>query len=207
MRAARWRKRMALPTLILSLLYTFTYVVPIYFYPLNHSLDDFFRWTNYAIWAYFILDYLIQLFLASYKFKFFRTHIVELILVVVPFFRPLRALRALLFTTKAGVRTKKTYIRSIPILITGTTVLMILIMGAAVLEIERLVPGSHIKTASDALWWALVTVTTIGYGDVYPITNEGRLVAGVLIIFGVGMISTLTASFAAWILADHESSI
>lgn len=207
MRAARWRKKMALPTLILSLLYTFTYVVPIYFYPLDRSLDDLFRWTNYAIWAYFILDYLIQLFLASHKFKFFRTHIVELILVVVPFFRPLRALRALLFTTKAGVRTKKTYIRSIPILITGTTVLMILIMGAAVLEIERLVPGSHIKTASDALWWALVTVTTIGYGDVYPITNEGRLVAGVLIIFGVGMISTLTASFAAWILADHESSI
>ncbi|MBI3428460.1 MAG: potassium channel family protein [Actinobacteria bacterium] len=206
MKAANWRKRTALPTLILSLLYTFTYVVPIYFYPLNQSLDDFFRWANYAIWAYFVLDYLIQLFLASNKFKFFKTHIVELILVVVPFFRPLRALRALLFTTKAGFRTRKTYVRSIPILITGTTILMILIMGAAVLDIERPVPGSHIKTPSDALWWALVTVTTIGYGDVYPVTNQGRLVAGVLIIFGVAMISTLTASFAAWILVDHEAS-
>lgn len=196
---------MALSTLILSLLYTITYVSPIYFYPMNHSLVEIFRWSNYFIWTLFLFDYLIQLYLASNKGKFFTTHFIELFLVVVPFFRPLRGLRALLFTSKASFRSKKSYIKSIPILIAVTTVLMILIMGAAVLEIERLTPGSHIKTSSDALWWALVTVTTIGYGDVYPVTAEGRLVAGVLIIFGVAMISALTASFAAWILADHES--
>lgn len=80
-------------------------------------------------------------------------------------------------------------------------------LSEAVLEIERFAPGGHIKTPSDALWWALVTVTTIGYGDMYPVTTEGRLVAGVLIVFGIAMISALTASFAAWILADHESRI
>ena len=84
---------------------------------------------------------------------------------------------------------------------------MILIMGAAILEIERFAPGSHITTPSDALWLALVTVTTIGHGDVYPVTTEGRVVAAVLIVFGIAMISALTASFAAWILADHESRI
>ena len=82
---------------------------------------------------------------------------------------------------------------------------MIVIMGAAILDVERGVPGSHIQTPSDALWWGLVTVTTIGYGDVYPVTMEGRLVAGVLIIFGVAMISTLTGSFAAWILTNDET--
>ena len=60
---------------------------------------------------------------------------------------------------------------------------------------------------SDDLWWALVTVTTIGYGEVGPVTTEGRLVAGVLIIFGIAMICTLTASFAEWILADHETRL
>lgn len=206
MRDDAWRKKTDSLTLILSLIFTFTYVTPIYFFPLDKNLEEGFKWTNYAIWAYFILDYSIQLLLTSNKFKFFKRHFVELILVAVPFFRPLQALRALLFTTKAGFRTRKTYARSIPILITGTTILMILVMGAAVLDIERLVPGSHITTPSDALWWALVTVTTIGYGDAYPITTEGRLVAGTLIIFGVAMISALTASFAAWILADHEAS-
>lgn len=198
---------MALPILILSLIFTLTYVIPIYLYPLGHSVDLLFKWTNYLIWALFLLDYFVQLFLAKEKSRFFRTHFAELLLVVVPFFRPLQGLRALLFTTKTGFRTKKAYIQSIPILITGTTLLMILIMGAAVLEIERFAPGSRIKTPSDALWWALVTVMTIGYGDIYPVTTEGRVVAGVLIIFGVAMISALTASFAAWILTDHDSSI
>jgi len=198
---------MASPTLILSLLYTVTYVVPIYFYPMSHSNVVAFRWSNYSIWALFLIDYLVQLYLATNRRKFFGTHFIELFLVVVPFFRPLRGLRALLFTSKASFRTKKAYIKSIPILIAVTTILMILIMGAAVLEIERFAPGSHITTPSDALWWALVTVTSVGYGDVYPVTTEGRLVAGVLIVFGIAMISALTASFAAWILADHESRI
>ncbi len=196
---------MASPTLILSLLYTFTYVVPIYFYPLQHSWVEIFRWSNYFIWALFLFDYLAQFYLTTNRKKFFKTHFVELFLVVVPFFRPLRGLRALLFTSKASFRNKKAYIKSIPILIGVTTILMILIMGAAVLEIERFAPGSHITSSSDAIWWALVTVTTIGYGDVYPVTDEGRVVAAVLIVFGIAMISALTASFAAWILADHES--
>lgn len=204
MRAAQWRKRTAVPTLVLSLIYTITFISPIYFYPLSHSLDTFCQVINYGVWIYFVIDYSIQLFLSSSKSKFFKTHIGELLLVIVPFFRPLRALRALLFTTSASFRNRSAYLRSLPTLIAATTFLMIVIMGAAVLDVERNVPESHIKSAGDALWWGLITVTTIGYGDVYPITAEGRLVAAVLIIFGIAMISTLTASFAAWMLS-HQS--
>ena len=203
MKAAKWRKRTALPTLVLSLLYTITFVTPIYFYPLNSNLKHFCNFLNIFIWVYFFADYLIQFSLSSEKGNFVKKHLMELVLVIVPFFRPLRALRALLFTTNATIRSRKTLIRSIPILITCTTVLMIIIMGAAILDVERNAPGSHIKTPSDALWWGLVTVTTIGYGDVFPVTTEGRLVAGVLIIFGVAMISALTGSFAAWILNQN----
>jgi voltage-gated potassium channel len=128
----------------------------------------------------------------------------ELFLVFVPFFRPVRALRALLFTTKAGARTKKTFINSIPLLVSVTAVLMIVILGAAILDIERFVPNSTIKTPSDALWWGLVTITTIGYGDKYPVTQEGRIVAGILIIFGVAMMTTLTGAFAAWLMSQNE---
>jgi voltage-gated potassium channel len=86
----------------------------------------------------------------------------------------------------------------------AATILMIVIMGAAILDIERNAPGANIKTPMDALWWGLVTVTTIGYGDRFPVTTEGRLVAGVLIIFGIALISTLTGAFAAWILDTSE---
>ena len=95
-------------------------------------------------------------------------------------------------------------IKLIPLVMTGAAIMMIVTMGAAILDIERNAPGSNIHTSMDALWWGLVTITTIGYGDKFPVTTEGRLVAGVMIIFGVAMISTITASFAAWILSHEE---
>jgi len=200
----QWQKKMALPTLVLSLIYTVTFVFPIYWYPVSDSVKNICSISNYASWAIFALDYLIQMKLATDNKRFFKTHIFELILVVVPFFRPLRALRALVFTTQASIRSKKALIKSIPLVMTGAALLMIVIMGAAILDIERSAPGSNIHTPMDALWWGLVTITTIGYGDKFPVTTEGRLVAGILIIFGVAMISTITASFAAWILSHND---
>ena len=200
----QWQKKTAKATLALSLLYTASFVFPIYWYPVNSSVKDLCESVNYTTWALFAADYLVQLKLAPDNKKYFKNHIFELVLVLVPFFRPLRALRALVFTTQASVRSKKTLIQSIPLIMTGAAVLMIIIMGAAILDIERNAPGANIHTPMDALWWGLVTITTIGYGDKFPVTTEGRLVAGVLIIFGVAMISTITASFAAWILSHDE---
>ena len=199
----QWQKKMALPTLILSLVYTASFVYPIYWYPVGNGVRLTCEMMYYFTWASFGIDYLVQIKLAPDNRKYFKTHIIELILVVVPFFRPLRALRALVFTTQASIRSRKSLVKSIPLVMTAAAVVMIVIMGAAILDIERTAPGSNIHTPMDALWWGLVTITTIGYGDKFPVTTEGRLVAGILIIFGVAMISAITASFAAWILS-HE---
>jgi voltage-gated potassium channel len=200
----QWQKKMALPTLVLSLLYTVSFAFPIYWYPVSNFVKSFCLFVNYLTWAAFAIDYLIQIWLAPHKKRYIETHIFELILIAVPFFRPLRALRALVFTSQAGIRSKRALIKSIPLVMTGAAVIMIVIMGAAILDIERNASGSNIHTPMDALWWGLVTITTIGYGDKFPVTTEGRLVAAVLIIFGVAMISTITASFAAWILSNEE---
>jgi voltage-gated potassium channel len=206
MNLQRWQKKMALPTLILSLLYTASFVYPIYWYPVSHPMKMFCSIINYLTWSAFAVDYGIQMRLAPDNKKYFKNHIFELILIGVPFFRPLRALRALAFTTQASIRSKKALIKSIPLVMSGAAVVMIVIMGAAILDVERNAPGSNIRTPMDALWWGLVTITTIGYGDRFPVTTEGRLVAAVLIIFGVAMISTLTASFAAWIMSHEDSN-
>ena len=78
-------------------------------------------------------------------------------------------------------------------------------MAAAVLDVEQLAPNSTIHTTCDALWWSLVTVTTIGYGDKYPVTGQGRLLAAVLIIFGIGLVASLTGYFASWILTQTHT--
>ncbi|MDX2127777.1 MAG: ion transporter [Chloroherpetonaceae bacterium] len=77
--------------------------------------------------------------------------------------------------------------------------LMILFSSVSILIVEN-VPESNIKTAEDALWWAFVTITTVGYGDRYPVTTEGRLIAAVLMIVGVGLFGTFTAYVSSWFI-------
>ena len=60
--------------------------------------------------------------------------------------------------------------------------------------------GANITSAGDALWWAFTTVTTVGYGDRFPVTTEGRAVAVVLMVAGIGVVGAVTAAVASWIL-------
>jgi voltage-gated potassium channel len=82
----------------------------------------------------------------------------------------------------------------------GTTVLLVLVAALAVLDAERGRPGSNIETFPEALWWGVATITTAGYGDFYPTTLEGRLVAIGLMIGGIGLIGFVTGSLATWIV-------
>ncbi len=71
-------------------------------------------------------------------------------------------------------------------------------MGTALIYwIEGDKPGSQIHNAYDAFWWTLVTLSTIGYGDIVPQTEEGRFVASLLILFGVGLFSALSGFMAS----------
>ena len=76
-------------------------------------------------------------------------------------------------------------------------VLTIIFSSISILEVEH-DPESNIKTAEDAIWWSYVTITTVGYGDKYPVTTEGRIIAAILMTVGVGLFGTFTAFLASW---------
>jgi voltage-gated potassium channel len=74
---------------------------------------------------------------------------------------------------------------------------MVIFSSIAILQVEDS-PESNIKTAGDALWWSYVTITTVGYGDKYPVTTEGRVIAAVLMTVGAGLVGTFTGFAASW---------
>ena len=96
----------------------------------------------------------------------------------------------------------------------GSALLTLLLMGILVMEfgsleilhIEQYAPGANITTASDALWYNIVTISTVGYGDRYPVTNDGRVVGSLIIVVGVGIFGTFTGYLANLFLAPKKKA-
>lgn len=89
-------------------------------------------------------------------------------------------------------------------LVSLVSIILIIFSAIAILQLEKGVSDSNIQTAGDALWWAFVTITTVGYGDFYPVSYEGRIVAAVLMIAGVGLFGTFTGFVASWFLEEDQ---
>jgi voltage-gated potassium channel len=80
----------------------------------------------------------------------------------------------------------------------AATVLIVVVASVAMYDAERRAEEPNITSVADALWWAVTTVTTVGYGDRYPTTGVGRLIAVTLMIVGIALLGVVTATVAAW---------
>jgi len=85
------------------------------------------------------------------------------------------------------------------------SLLVLMLSSIFILHFEN-ETGSNIKTASDAVWWSFVTVTTVGYGDFYPVTLYGRILASGLMIMGIGLFGTFTGFVGSWFLNPSSES-
>jgi voltage-gated potassium channel len=81
---------------------------------------------------------------------------------------------------------------------------MITVAGVTVLQIEGHSPQANIRTGADAFWWAFVTITTVGYGDLYPTSGPGRLMAMILMTIGVGIFAVLTSYLASFLFGAND---
>jgi voltage-gated potassium channel len=155
-------------------------------------------WTGHAIWATFVADYLVRLCLAERRLAFIRDNWFELPVLALPMLRPLRMMRGLMglrVLARGGAR----FARGKVVAATGAAaVLGGAVAALALLDAERSNPEANVRSHGDALWWAISTVTTVGYGDRYPTTMEGRLVAVSLMLAGVALLGVVTASLASW---------
>ena len=157
-----------------------------------------------AVWVLFGVDYLVRLALASSRSRWFLHHLPDLAVIALPILRPLRLLR---LVTLVGImqRSAGTALRGrITLYTAGSAALLISTSALATLDAERHEPGSSIQSFGQALWWALTTITTVGYGDTFPLSTQGRFIAALLMIGGVALAGVGTATLASWIVSLVE---
>ncbi|MCG7610587.1 MULTISPECIES: potassium channel family protein [Mycobacterium] len=156
--------------------------------------------TDAVLYLAFVVDYVVRLWLAPNRGRWFVRHLLDLAIVVLPMLRPLRLLR-LIVLLKVMQRAVGRAIRGRVVIYTACSVTMLIYVASlAVLDAERGEPTSDINSFGDALWWAIATVTTVGYGDYAPATPTGRVIAAFLMLGGISLLGVVTATLASWIV-------
>jgi voltage-gated potassium channel len=135
---------------------------------------------------------------AENKRVFLKRHPLEIASVLLPFLRPLRLIRVISFGSLALQKVAIGRQFAITVKVAITAIFVAYISAVQITISERNVDGSNIKNFEDGLWWAVTTVTTVGYGDRFPTTTEGRLLAVLLMLVGISLVGVITASVAAW---------
>ncbi|MFK5583960.1 MULTISPECIES: potassium channel family protein [unclassified Serinicoccus] len=204
-RLERWEARTQTFMLVLAFVFLLAFALPI----VDPNLPAPVRRTSLVVqdvvWAIFLVDYAYRLVVAPKKWAFVRAHLIDLAAVALPALRPLRLVAALSLLHQAAGNKLRGHVA---MYVSAATVMVVTISSLAVLNAERGSSEATITRWQDALWWAVATVTTVGYGDFYPVTLEGRLFAFGLMLCGIGLLGVVTASLASWLLeriADDDS--
>ncbi len=208
MNQKRWARLSEVPLTVAAVVFLAAYTLQV----LSRPPARFDRWLDlveWLTWSVFLVDYVVRLRLAERRGHWFVRHLLDLAAVALPVLRPLRLLRlvALLsvFQRAAGTNLRGRVVTYA----LGSTVLLIFVSSLAVLEAERDAAESSITSFGQALWWAFTTITTVGYGDNIPMTTTGRVVAVALMIGGVALLGTITATIASWLVqqvADQDEA-
>lgn len=176
---------------------------------------------NWVVWLAFCAEYLGKLAFAPSRSRFVRPAWFDLIIIVLspPFLVPslaqgtraVRALRALRLlragaVAAIGIKEAGQALRQRRFhYVLFTTVVVVSLGAVGIFAVEHN-DNKAIATLGDAFWWAIVTATTVGYGDVSPVTAEGRMIAVVLMLLGIGFIGVLTATITSFFLEPADTT-
>ena len=182
----------------LAVVYLAAFSYPAFVHPVPQQVQSILDSIQWVVYGVFAIDVVVGLAISKNRKLYLRTHPLEVLSVALPVLRPLRLLR--LITVGSLVIQRVAVGRQFAILVKVFlfSVLVAYIAAVHITIVERPIEGSNIKSFGDGLWWALTTVTTVGYGDRFPTTTEGRAVAFALMLVGISLMGVITASVAAW---------
>ncbi|MBI2518544.1 MAG: potassium channel family protein [Opitutae bacterium] len=200
-----------LVVLVLSLLSLASLTVELLL-PLDPETLQFLRRMDDLVCVVFLIDFAVHFWLAPSKTAFLKWGWIDLLSSIPELevlrwgrvFRVLRILRAIRSLQELNAHLFEHRPRGTFGLVGLLSLIAVMFATIAVFELERGVPNANIHHPGDALWWAFATITTIGYGDHYPVTFAGRIVAVLLVVFGLSLFSTFTAYVASFFLEKTQ---
>jgi voltage-gated potassium channel len=214
-RLQRFEIRTAIPLLVLSLAIIPLLIAPVIF-ELSKTAETMLLAADWTIWGVFVVEYGIRLYLAEAKSKFVRKNKLDLVVILLPFLRPLRvvrsaramrvlrAARAATFLGRGLNAAREILTRHKLHYAIAFTAVVMLAAGVLVDSLESEVASGNIKSFGDAMWWAAGTVTTVGFGDKFPVTTAGRAVGAALMIMGISLFGFLAGSLVSYFLDDRD---
>lgn len=202
-RVERWERSAQLPLLAVSLAFVAAYAWPILDPGLEAELVGLCSVVVWLTWAVLALELVVRFLAAEDKWRFVRRHPLDIAAVVLPVLRPLRLLRLLTLLDVLNRYAGSSLRGRVGVYLVGAGTLIVFMASLAILDAERGGSGP-IQTFPDAIWWSLATITTVGYGDMYPVTGEGRFVAAGLMFCGIGVLGVVTGTFASWLVERVE---
>lgn len=199
LRQARWQQAVDWPLTVAAVLFLAGYSVVV-IAPVDVATAGVLQLLLVVTWVIFPVSYVVEIVLATHPWQWARRHPVSLLFVLLPLLRPLRLLRVIahssVFQSSAGTAFRARVL----VYLAGAATLVTYIAALAVLQAERTAAGASITSFGDSLWWAAVTITTVGYGDFVPVTVRGRVIATTLMLGGVAVLGVLTATLSSWIV-------
>ena len=199
-----WDRRMEWPLIAVAVAFGATYAYQVLAEPQGGPLLVS-RLMVFVSWAVFAVDYVVRLTLTAQRSRWFWRNLLSLMVVILPVLRPLRLIRLLtlftVFQRAAGAALRGRVV----LYAASTTLLLVLVAALAVYDAERHAPGATITTFGGAVWWACVTITTVGYGDLSPVTPAGRCIAIAMMVCGIALLGTITATIASWLVERVEA--
>lgn len=194
-----WRARTEWPLAGAAVLFLGIYSVQV-IAPLTPAQSAALTVLTWVIWAMFLVDYAVNLVLAEHRRRWFVRNLHELLILLLPMLRPLRLIRVLALLrvlNRAGGHALR---GRLAVYVLSSAAILSYASALAVLDVEQDAPDGNIVTIGEALWWALTTVTSVGYGDYFPVTIPGRLVASGLMVVGIAVLGVVTATVASWLV-------
>ena len=193
---AAWEDRTSTPMFVASVLYLLAFAAPIMSTRIQEPYDGYLNIIQMILWGLFAADYCVRLYLAPRRLYFITHNLMNLAIVLLP------AWRIVSFLAMIHLTANRQYKRlsELGMKLFGYTAIFIIMFALAIYSVESSEPGSMIRDLPTAYWWTFTTLATVGYGDVYPITGIGRVIAVVVMLYGVGLVAVATGALASWII-------